>query len=206
MTLNSATSTLRLRKWIDMYDSSIFELIFENLYHSFAFYAYAASAANLSASSLANLSCSAILSLNSLSNSSFSSGVISLLLIFSYWRYFIQISFFALSPSYSLIGFASKFKTRTARLILLRTSILAIWFYLTFRYFKAGRSGNSVKSVNLFFLRCNLESEGRSLIPFNDEIELSAKYRFFSWGHLTIFFKELILFPLNSKVYKVGWP
>ena len=136
------------------------------------------SSASLSACSFASLSClscSAILYLYSLSNSSFSSAVTSLLLIFWYCLYFIQISFFALSPSSSLIGLASRLIVTTLLCIPLKRLIFESWFSLRLRYLRVVTSAKSVKSAILFFRTWSLSILGSLLIGFSELIELSAR-------------------------------
>lgn len=136
------------------------------------------SSAYLSACSFASfscLSCSAILYLYSLSNSSFSSTVTSLLLIFWYCLNFIQISFLVLSPSSSLIGLVSKLMMTTLLCIPLKWLIFASWFSLRLRYLNVVTSAKSVKSAILFFRACSLSILGNLLIGFSELMELSAR-------------------------------
>lgn len=167
------------------------------------------SSASLSACSFASfscLSCSAILYLYSLSNSSLSSAVTSLLLIFWYCLYFIQISFLALSPNYSLIGLASKLMMATLLWIPLRWLTLASWFSLKLRYLRVVTSAKSVRSAILFFRAWSRSILGNLLMGFSELMELSARYSSLSDSALCNPFRLVILLPLSSRTSRRGWP
>ena len=203
-TPSSATSTPKERNFSDI---SMVSLIYMVNHHSLAFsVASAASAASLSAFSLAYLYCSAILSLYSLSNSSLSSAVTSLLLTFWYCLNLIHNYFLVLSPISSLTGLANKLITLTAKVTFLSTSNFEIWFYRMLRYYRAGNLAKSPKSDILFFRKCKRASFRNSPIPTKELMELSAKYKFFRLGEDDISFNDTILFPLNSKVSRMGCP
>lgn len=79
-------------------------------------------------------------------------------------------------------------------------------FSLKFKYFKAGNSGKSVNYANLFFLawiRWRLFSLDNSL---NELRELSAIKSSLNESAFLIPFRLCNLFPLSSRISRVGWP